>query len=389
MLETSARLLRLLGLLQTRRDWPGRELSDRLGVSARTVRRDVEKLRTLGYPIEAVGGVGGGYRLGAGAALPPLLLDDEEAVAVAVGLRTAASGAVTGIAETSVRALAKLDQVLPSRLRHRVNTLDAALVTVPVPGPTVDPSTLGTIASAVRDHHRLRFDYVSHDGERSVRDVEPYRLIHEARRWYLFAWDTRRSDWRRFRVDRLELRVPSGPRFGPRFGPRPLPAEDLVAYLSSRTTERYRFQAVLTMRGPASEVAEEVPPALGTVEPVDDTSSLLRIGSDSLDHLAVWVATFGFDFVVHEPDELVGRLRTLGGRIQRAVDPDTTAGRATVGAVRAVPRAPEAGQPTDASRGAGNCATSPHRPAAETERTPWSNVSPHEPSTAPPSDASC
>ncbi|MEU0911011.1 YafY family protein [Streptomyces althioticus] len=385
MLETSARLLRLLGLLQTRRDWPGRELSDRLGVSARTVRRDVEKLRTLGYPIEAVGGVGGGYRLGAGAALPPLLLDDEEAVAVAVGLRTAASGAVTGIAETSVRALAKLDQVLPSRLRHRVNTLDAALVTVPVPGPTVDPSTLGTIASAVRDHHRLRFHYVSHDGERSVRDVEPYRLIHEARRWYLFAWDTRRWDWRRFRVDRLELRVPSGPRFGP----RPLPAEDLVAYLSSRTTERYRFQAVLTMRGSAPEVAEEVPPALGTVEPLDDTSCLLRIGSDSLDHLAVWVATFGFDFVVHEPDELVGRLRTLGGRIQRAVDPDTTAGRATVGAVRAVPRAPEADHPTDASRGARNCATSPHRPAAETERTPWSNVSPHEPLTAPPFDASC
>ncbi|MFE1263016.1 YafY family protein [Streptomyces albogriseolus] len=322
MLETSARLLRLLGLLQTRRDWSGRELSHRLEVSARTVRRDVDKLRTLGYPIEAVGGVGGGYRLGAGAALPPLLLDDEEAVAVAVALRTAASGAVTGITETSVRALAKLDQVLPSRLRHRVNTLDAALVTVPAPGPTVAPSTLGTIASAVRDHHRLRFGYVSHDGERTVRDVEPYRLVHEARRWYLFAWDTGRSDWRRFRVDRLELRVPAGPRFGP----RPLPAEDLVAYLSAgRTTGRHRYRAVLTMRGSATEVAGEVPTTLGTVEPVDHTSCLLRIGSDSLDHLAVWVATFGFDFVVHEPAELVERLKVLGGRLWRAVGPEATA----------------------------------------------------------------
>ncbi|MCI4145262.1 MULTISPECIES: YafY family protein [unclassified Streptomyces] len=316
MLETSARLLRLLGLLQTRRDWSGRELAARLGVSARTVRRDVDKLRTLGYPIEAVGGVGGGYRLGAGASLPPLLLDDEEAVAVAVGLRTAAAGGVTGMAETSVRALAKLDQVLPSRLRHRVTALDAALVTVPAPGPTVGPSTLGTIAAAVRDRHRLRFDYVSHDGERSVRDVEPYRLVHETRRWYLFAWDTGRSDWRRFRVDRLELRVPAGPRFDP----RPLPAEDLAAHLSAgRATGRYRYRAVLTMCGSAAEVADEVPTTLGTVEPIDDVSCLLRIGSDSLDRLAVWVATFGFDFVVHEPEELVERLRTLSGRLRRAI----------------------------------------------------------------------
>lgn len=182
MLETSARLLRLLGLLQTRRDWPGRELADRLGVSARAVRRDVDKLRALGYPIDAVSGAGGGYRLGAGASLPPLLLDDEEAVTVAVGLRTAESGAVTGIAETSLRAPAKLDQVLPSRLRHRIDTLGAAMVAVPARGRTVDASVLSAIASAVRDRQRLRFDYVSHDEERTVRDVEPYRLVHDARR---------------------------------------------------------------------------------------------------------------------------------------------------------------------------------------------------------------
>ncbi|MFD8222901.1 helix-turn-helix transcriptional regulator [Streptomyces massasporeus] len=320
MLETSARLLRLLGLLQTQRDWSGQELSDRLGVSARTIRRDVDKLRALGYPINAIGGVGGGYQLGAGASLPPLLLDDEEAVAVAVGLRTAASGAVTGIAETSIRALAKLDQVLPSRLRHQINTLGAAMVTMPTPGRTIDASALSAIASAVRDRERLRFDYVSYDGERTVRDVEPYRLVHDARRWYLFAWDTQRSDWRRFRVDRLELKVPTGPRFSP----RPLPTEDLVSYLSTgRTTAQYRYRAVLTMRGSATEVADEVPTTLGTVEPIDDESCVLRIGSDSLDHLAVWVAAFGFDFVVHEPEELVERLRTLTGRLHRAAWPES------------------------------------------------------------------
>ncbi|MGW1144608.1 helix-turn-helix transcriptional regulator [Streptomyces sp. NPDC002454] len=319
MLHTSARLLRLLGLLQTRRDWSGRDLSDRLDVSARTVRRDVEKLRALGYPIGAVGGAGGGYRLGAGASLPPLLLDDEEAVAVAVGLRTAAAGAVTGIAETSVRALAKLDQVLPSRLRHQVDALNAAVVTLPGVGRTVDPAVLTSIASAVRARERLRFDYVSYGGEPSVRDVEPYRLVHDARRWYLFAWDTHRSDWRRFRVDRLTLRVPTGPGFTP----RPLPAEDLVAYLETgRAGAPFRHRAVVTMRGPADEVVDEVPPMLGTVEPLDDGSCLLRIGADSLDHLAVWVAAFGFDFVVHEPEELVERLRTLSARMHRAVRPE-------------------------------------------------------------------
>ncbi|WP_051871421.1 helix-turn-helix transcriptional regulator [Streptomyces sclerotialus] len=322
MLETSARLLRLLGLLQTRRDRSGTELSERLGVSERTVRRDVEKLRTLGYPIHAAGGVGGGYRLGSGASLPPLLLDDEEAIAVAVGLRTAASGAVTGIAETSVRALAKLDQVLPSRLRRQVSTLSAALVTMPVPGSTVDPAALSAIASAVRDHERLRFDYVSHGGERSVRDVEPYRLVHDARRWYLFAWDTQRADWRRFRVDRLELRVPTGPRFDP----RELPAEDLAGYFATGgSTDRFRYRAVLRMRGPAVRVADEVPPALGVVEPLDEETCLLRIGSDDLDHLAVWVAAFGFDFEVLDPPELVDRLRTLSARLGRAAWPETGA----------------------------------------------------------------
>ncbi|WP_411079821.1 helix-turn-helix transcriptional regulator [Streptomyces sp. cmx-18-6] len=315
MLETSARLLRLLALLQAHREWSGADLADRLKVSPRTVRRDMDKLRTLGYPIDATGGVGGGYRLAAGASLPPLLLDDEEAVAVAVGLRTAAGGAITGISEISVRALAKLDQVLPSRLRHQVNALSAALVTMPMLGPTVDPTVLTAIAAAVRDHERLRFDYTARDGSTTVRDVEPYRLVHDGQRWFLVTWDTHREDWRRFRVDRLALRIPNGPRFTP----KPLPSRDMAAYVASAVTSgQYRYRAVLTMHGPASEVVLEVPPSLGVVEPVDAHTCVLRIGSTSLDHLAVWVAAFGFEFEVQEPPELVEHLRTLGGRLHRA-----------------------------------------------------------------------
>ncbi len=187
MLETSARLLKLLSLLQLHREWRGADLADRLGVSTRTIRTDVDKLRSLGYPVDATPGAAGGYRLGAGAALPPLLLDDDEAVAVAVGLRTAAGGSVTGIEETSVRALAKLEQVLPSRLRHRVRSLHAVTVPVPGFGPTVDAEVLTALAAVCRDHERLRFDYRSHRGTASRREVEPHRLVHAGRRWYLVA----------------------------------------------------------------------------------------------------------------------------------------------------------------------------------------------------------
>src|SRR5687767_9354023 len=200
MWETSARLLRLLSLLQTRRDWSGAELAERLEITPRTVRRDIDRLRGLGYPVLASAGTAG-YRLGAGADLPPLLLDDDEAVAVAVGLRTAAGGSVAGIKETSVRALAKLEQVLPSRLRHRVNALWTSTVPVPGDGPTVNPEVLTAIAGACRDHQRLRFDYRDHSGAGSVRTVEPHRLVCWGRRWYLLAWDTDRQEWRSFRAD--------------------------------------------------------------------------------------------------------------------------------------------------------------------------------------------
>jgi len=187
MLETSARLLRLLSLLQARRDWTGAELAARLAVTTRTIRNDVDRLRGLGYPVDARPGVAGGYRLGTTGALPPLLLDDDEAVAVAVGLRTAASGSIAGIEETSVRALAKLQQVLPSRLRRRVSAFQTYTLPVPSRGPRVDPDILTVIASACRDHERLRFDYTAHSGAVSRRAVEPYRLVNDRRRWYLVA----------------------------------------------------------------------------------------------------------------------------------------------------------------------------------------------------------
>lgn len=239
MLETSARLLRLLSLLQSRRDWTGPDLAERLDVTARTVRRDVERLRALGYPVHATPGTAGGYRLGAGAALPPLLLDDEEAVAVALCLRLGAGGSVEGIEETSVRALAKLEQVLPSRLRHRVQAMQAVTVQRRVSGPTVGQETLTVIGAACRDRERLRFDYRDHGGTASRREVEPYRLVHHGRRWYLLAFDTARDDWRTFRVDRIEPKAPTGPRFTPRELP-----EDAASYVAKGVTSRaYRFQA--------------------------------------------------------------------------------------------------------------------------------------------------
>ena len=216
MTETSSRLLTLLSLLQGRRDWPGAELAERLEVSRRTVRRDVERLRGLGYPVESLPGPAGGYRLRAGTAMPPLLLDDDEAIAIAVGLRTAARASVTGIEETAVQALVKLEQVLPAHLRRRVSALQSATMTLPPGGPTVDPQSLTVIATACRDSERVRFAYRGRDGVGSRRDVEPHSLVNLGRRWYLLAWDRDRRDWRTFRVDRLTGPASTGVRFAPR-----------------------------------------------------------------------------------------------------------------------------------------------------------------------------
>jgi predicted DNA-binding transcriptional regulator YafY len=312
MLETSARLLRLLSLLQTPREWPGSELAARLEVSTRTVRNDVERLRALGYPVHATRGSTGGYRLGAGTRLPPLLLDDEEAVAVAIGLRTAAGGTITGVEETSVRALAKLEQVMPDRLRRRVSALQSFTVPVPPdsPGPRVTADTLITLTAACRDHERLRFDYRGHDGTESRRVVEPSRLVAWGRRWYLVAWDVDRSDWRTFRVDRLVPRPPTGPRFTPRE-----PPEDVVTRVTRGVSAAaWRHRAEVTVHAPAETVLARINPAVGTVEAVDEGTCVLRTGSDTLESLAVHLGLLGVDFTVTDPPELVEQLRALARR---------------------------------------------------------------------------
>ncbi|GGO44395.1 helix-turn-helix transcriptional regulator [Streptomyces lasiicapitis] len=315
MPTTSARLLRLLSLLQTHRDWSGAELAGRLDVTTRTVRRDVERLRALGYPVHASAGLAG-YRLGAGTDLPPLLLDDEEAVAVAVSLRVAAGGTVEGIAETSVRALAKLEQVLPSRLRHRVRALGSMTVPLADGGPTVAPETLTALAAACRDHEGLRFDYRAHDGTTTRRRADPHRLVSSGRRWYLVAYDTDRADWRTFRVDRITLRTPGGPRFTPRTPP----AADLSAYTSrGLSTSPYRHRARITVHAPAVDVADRMSPGAATVEPLTARTCRLTCGSDSLDELALWVGLLGVPFEIHEPTELVDHVRELAERLGGSV----------------------------------------------------------------------
>jgi predicted DNA-binding transcriptional regulator YafY len=315
MLETSSRLLELLSLLQARREWSGAELADRLEVGPRTIRRDMERLRRLGYPVHATPGVAGGYRLGAGASLPPLLLDEEEAVAVAVGLRTAASGGVAGIEETAVRALAKLEHLLPARVRRRVGALGAATVPYPATGPTVDPSALAAIAAACRDQERLRLRYRAHDGTATRRLVEPHRLVHTGRRWYLVAYDTDRADWRTFRVDRIEPPVATDRRFTP----RPPPAEDVAAYVAqSVSATRDRWQARIVLHVPIERVRGRIPTTVGTLEAIDERSCLLRTGSDWLGGLAVHIAEIGVDFEVLDPPELVERVKQLADRFARA-----------------------------------------------------------------------
>ena len=317
MLETSARLLRLLSLLQARRDWTSTELATRLGVSTRTIRNDVGRLRGLGYPVDARPGVAGGYRLGTGAALPPLLLDDEEAVAVAVGLRTAASGSIAGIEETSVRALAKLQQVLPSRLRRRVSAFQAYALPIPSRGPQADPDVLTVIAGACRDHERLRFDYRAHSGAASRRSVEPYRLVNYQQRWYLVAWDTERHAWRTFRVDRIKPRTPAGPRFTPRALP---PDQEIAAQVARGAGEAtWRYRARVIVHAPASHVRGRLPIPV-EVESLGEDQCAFEPGADDPQLLALYLGMLDADFTIVDSPELVNALHKLTGRYQRAID---------------------------------------------------------------------
>jgi biotin operon repressor BirA-like protein len=328
MADPSVRTLRLLSLLQTRRFWSGADLADRLDISLRTLRRDVDRLRELGYPVEAQRGVDGGYALAPGAALPPLVLDDDEAVALAVGLQAAAQGAVSGIAETSVRALAKVVQVMPARLRRRVDALRA--MTVPVEwgssgaGPTVDPGALTTVALACRDGERLEFEYTAAGGPRTDRLVEPHRLVSLGRRWYLVGYDLTRQDWRSFRLDRL--RSPRGT--GVRFGPRRFPAEDVAAFVRQRMgayPAQYAVEA--TVRAPAGDVRRRIG-RWATVEEDGDDACRVLIDADDLDWPSTALAMTGADFTVTAPPELVDHLQRMAGRLAAAADRSRAASRA-------------------------------------------------------------
>ncbi|MDI9836077.1 helix-turn-helix transcriptional regulator [Streptomyces sp. KAU_LT] len=316
--DTPARLLTLLSLLQTPREWPGGELAGRLGVSRRTVRRDIDRLRELGYPVQATKGSDGGYRLVAGKAMPPLVLDDEEAVAIAVGLRAGAGHAVEGVEEASVRALAKLEQVLPARLRHRVSTLQAA--TTPLAsgdGASIAPETLTVMASTVAGRERLRFAYRAKDGTASRRLTEPYRLVSTGRRWYLVAYDLDRGDWRTFRVDRVSEPFATGARFAP----RELPTGSAAEYLRQSMwgwAESYEFS--VTFAAPAEFVATRLPGWLGVPEPLEDGRTCRVRGTSGGDPewTAVRLAMVGCDFTVESPEELVRSAEELGGRLSRA-----------------------------------------------------------------------
>ena len=321
MIETSARLLALLSLLQMRREWTGQELADRLEVGPRTIRRDVEKLRVLGYPVQAAPGVAGGYRLGAGAELPPLLLDDAEAVAVAVGLRIGASGPIAGIEEISVRALTKLEQVLPSHLRRRVNALSQVTSALTVDGPQTDTETLATLAAACRDTLRVHFGYVASNGAPSMRAVDPAAVVYSGRRWYLVAFDLDRDDWRTFRLDRIE----SALRLGGRGKSRTVPGGDPASYLKT-TLSRYAAgseddaePAEIRVLAPAERIRGRVPGQYATVEPDGAGACIVRSRAAWSRHFLMWAALLDEAIEVVGPPELVATARELGSRLSSSV----------------------------------------------------------------------
>ncbi len=325
MLDTSARLLRLLALLQARRSWSGAELASRLEVTERTVRRDIDRLRSLGYPVDATAGVAGGYQLGAGARMPPLLLEDDEALAVTLALGTAVSSAVTGIDDAALRALVKLEQVLPARVRRRVSALKDAITPLGRAGPVVDASVLATLAGACRDHEQLSFRYSAARAGTRERHVQPQGLVHTAGRWYLLAWDLDRDDWRTFRVDRLAGSV----EVGTRFMPRPAPQGGIREYVSrSLAMEPYAARITVMVDAPLEVVARQFSPAAAVLERVDSKHCLVRAGGHSLASMVIWMLHLGYDFHVIEPAGLLDEVRAVQERLGRALLPARPAKRA-------------------------------------------------------------
>ncbi|MEE4024662.1 WYL domain-containing protein [Gordonia sp. PKS22-38] len=315
MADPTARLLGLLALLQTHRECSGTDLADRLGVSTRTIRHDIDRLRELGYPVDATRGAAGGYRLGSGGRLPPLLLDDEEAVAVTVGLRAAVG--IAGVDEAGTRALTKLEQMLPARLRPTIDAIRSSVEHGPentgtdAPDPHVDTSVLQAVAAAIRDVEWLRFDY-----DDQPRLVEPYRLLCWQRRWYLIARDPRADTWTTYRIDRMDLRMPTRRRFDP----QPLPGGDYTAFAMRTIAESgWNVHARLRVDAPAEDVLARINPAVGAVEPIDEHHCVLVTGADSLDTVAVYIGMLMMDFTVESPAELIPRLRLISERYARAV----------------------------------------------------------------------
>jgi predicted DNA-binding transcriptional regulator YafY len=326
MADTAARMLALLGLLQARADWSGAELAERLGVTDRTIRNDVDRLRGLGYPVDAVRGRHGRYRLGAGTKLPPLLLEEDEAVAVAVGLR--AGTTVQGIEETSARALAKLEHVLPHRLRRRVNALKDAVSAGPestgsnVEDPMVDPSLLSEVAAAIRDHEELRFDY-SRNGRVERLQLEPYRLVSWQRRWFVVARDPGSDSWAPYRLDWMALRTPGGRRFTP----HRLAGGDYTAFVLREVAfSGWSVHARIGVDAPAEEVLARINPTVGVVESIDAGHCVLVTGGDSVEIVSAYIGMLGLDFHVSEPPELVEAVAALGERYRRAVPITGTSG---------------------------------------------------------------
>ncbi|WP_246081869.1 helix-turn-helix transcriptional regulator [Nocardioides litoris] len=313
-MSTSARMLSLLSLLQTHRYWPGEELATRLEVSGRTLRRDIERLRDLGYVVDATRGVAGGYQLRAGGQLPPLVLEDDEAVAIAVGLRTAAAGSVGGLEETSVQALTKVVALMPTRLRRRMDAL-ASQTDAPGPwsaGPSVDARVLTTLAQACRDDELLELDYAARGAEVTHRRVEPHRLVSLGRRWYLVAHDRDRHDWRSFRVDRVSAPVLTGQRFRP----RDLPGGDAVAFVEQgfrRMPQRYAVR--VRLEAPAATVRWAVG-HWGEVVEDGDGACRLEMNVDSLQWPVMVLAQVGAPFVVESPAELRDELARVGEVLQ-------------------------------------------------------------------------
>ena len=322
MLETSARLLALLSLLQMRREWTGAELAERLEVGPRTIRRDIDKLRSLGYPVEAAPGVAGGYRLGAGGELPPLLLDDQEAIAVAVGLRTAAAGQVAGIEETSVRALTKLEQILPDRLRRRVSALSHATSAFSLEGPRIDPDVLAGLAGACRDGLRVRFSYLSGDEHATRREVDPAAVVYSGYRWYLLAFDLDRDDWRTFRLDRIT----SGVRHEGRGQRRSVPGGDPAAYVQNQLRSRGGGDGAappgrIRCHAPAAEIRARVPPRIAAVEPEGEDACVVTTSGPWSRSFLVWAALLDVSLEILEPEEMRAAAAAIVARLAPAAAP--------------------------------------------------------------------